>query len=59
MAFTDLQDRGRSRVGLRGPTLSMELGAAREILAEVFKVWLQEVDEMIGSRFEVDGFSES
>ena len=33
---------------------AMELEAAREILAEVFGVRLQEVDEMIGSRFEVE-----
>jgi len=30
---------------------SMELEAAREILAEVFRVRLSEVDEMIWSRF--------
>jgi hypothetical protein len=33
---------------------AMELEAAREILAEVFKVKLSEVDEMILSRFEAD-----
>ena len=33
---------------------SMELEAAREILAEVFGVRLSEVDEMIRSRFEVE-----
>ena len=32
---------------------AMELEAAREILAEVFRVKLSEVDEMIWSRFEV------
>ena len=32
---------------------AMELEAAKEILAEVFKVRLSEVDEMIQSRFEV------
>jgi CRISPR/Cas system-associated endonuclease Cas3-HD len=31
---------------------AMELEAAREILAEVFRVKLSEVDEMIESRFE-------
>jgi len=33
---------------------AMELEAAREILAEVFGVRLQEVDEMIWSRFEAE-----
>ncbi len=33
---------------------AMELEAAREILAEVFGVRLQEVDEMIWSRFVVE-----
>jgi hypothetical protein len=32
---------------------AMELEAAREILAEVFRVRLSEVDEMIQNRFEV------
>ena len=32
---------------------AMELEAAKEILAEVFKVRLSEVDEMIRCRFEV------
>lgn len=32
----------------------MELEAAREILAEVFRVRLSEVDEMIRSRFEAE-----
>ena len=32
---------------------AMELEAAKEILAEVFKIRLSEVDEMIQSRFEV------
>lgn len=31
---------------------AMELEAAKEILAEVFKVRLSEVDEMIQNRFE-------
>ena len=34
---------------------AMELEAAKEILAEVFKVPLSEVDEMIRCRFEVEG----
>ena len=33
----------------------MELETAKEILAEVFKVRLSEVDEMIHNRFEVAG----
>jgi len=33
---------------------AMELDAAREILAEVFRVRLSEVDEMIRSRFEAE-----
>lgn len=33
---------------------TMELEAAREILAEVFGVRLSEVDEMIWSRFEAE-----
>jgi len=33
---------------------SMELEAAREILAEVFRVRLSEVDEMIQIRFEAE-----
>ena len=33
---------------------AMELEAAKEILAEVFKVPLSEVDEMIRCRFEAD-----
>ena len=33
---------------------AMELEAAREILAEVFRVRLSEVDEMIRSRFEAE-----
>ena len=32
----------------------MELEAAKEILAEVFKIRLSEVDEMIRCRFEAD-----
>jgi hypothetical protein len=32
---------------------AMELEAAREILAEVFRIRLSEVDEMIQNRFEV------
>jgi len=32
---------------------AMELEAAKEILAEVFKIRLSEVDEMIRCRFEV------
>ncbi len=32
---------------------AMELEAAREILAEVFRIKLSEVDEMIQSRFQV------
>jgi len=34
---------------------AMELEAAREILAEVFRIRLSEVDEMIQSRFEAVG----
>ena len=34
---------------------AMELEAAKEILAEVFRVPLSEVDEMIRCRFEVEG----
>ena len=34
---------------------AMELETAKEILAEVFKVRLSEVDEMIHNRFEVAG----
>ena len=34
---------------------AMELETAKEILAEVFKVRLSEVDEMIQNRFEVAG----
>ena len=33
---------------------AMELEAAREILAEVFRVRLSEVDEMIRGRFEAE-----
>jgi hypothetical protein len=33
----------------------MELEAAKEILAEVFRIPLSEVDEMIRCRFEVEG----
>ena len=33
---------------------AMELEAAKEILAEVFKVRLSEVDEMIQGRFEAE-----
>lgn len=33
---------------------AMELEAAREILAEVFRIRLSEVDEMIWSRFEAE-----
>ena len=33
---------------------AMELEAAKEILAEVFKIRLSEVDEMIRCRFEVE-----
>ena len=32
----------------------MELEAAKEILAEVFRIRLSEVDEMIRSRFEAE-----
>jgi len=35
---------------------ALELQTAKEILAEVFKVRLSEVDEMIQNRFEVAGF---
>lgn len=34
---------------------AMELEAAREILAEVFRVRVSEVDEMIQNRFEAAG----
>ncbi len=34
---------------------AMELEAAKEILAEVFRVRLSEVDEMIRCRFEAEG----
>ncbi len=37
---------------------SMELEAAREILAEVFGVKLSEVDEMIENRFQAGGVVE-
>ncbi|MDD5734562.1 MAG: hypothetical protein FNP40_00065 [Dehalobacter sp. 4CP] len=33
---------------------AMELEAAKEILAEVFRIRLSEVDEMIRSRFEAE-----
>jgi hypothetical protein len=33
----------------------MELEAAKEILAEVFRIRLSEVDEMIRCRFEAEG----
>ncbi len=33
---------------------AMELEAAREILAEVFRIKLSEVDEMIQNRFQAD-----
>ena len=35
---------------------ALELQTAKEILAEVFKVRLSEVDEMIRNRFEATGF---
>jgi hypothetical protein len=35
---------------------ALELQTAKEILAEVFKVRLSEVDEMIQNRFEAVGF---
>jgi hypothetical protein len=35
---------------------AMELQTAKEILAEVFKVRISEVDEMIQNRFEAVGF---
>jgi len=35
---------------------ALELQTAKEILAEVFKVRLSEVDEMIQNRFEAAGF---
>ena len=34
---------------------AMELEAAKEILAEVFRIRLSEVDEMIRCRFEAEG----
>ena len=34
---------------------AMELEAAKEILAEVFRVRLSEVDEMVRCRFEAEG----
>jgi len=37
----------------RSELKSMELQAAKEILAEVFRVRLSDVDEMIQNRFEV------
>jgi uncharacterized tellurite resistance protein B-like protein len=37
---------------------SMELEAAREILAEVFRIKLSEVDEMIQNHYEKDPFEE-
>lgn len=37
------------------PTKSLELETAKEILAEVFRVKLSEVDDMILSRFEAVG----
>ena len=36
----------------------MELQAAKEILAEVFMVRIQEVDEMIQNRFEATSFED-
>jgi len=47
MAFNDLPFRGRFVVVFGWPAPSLELEAAREILAEVFGVRLSEVDEMI------------
>lgn len=38
----------------RSDPKALELEAAREILAEVFRVRLSEVDEMIQNRFEAD-----
>ena len=38
---------------------ALELEAAKEILAEVFKVRISEVDEMILSRFEVAPIQEN
>ena len=35
---------------------AMELQTAKEILAEVFRVRISEVDEMIRNRFEAAGF---
>ncbi len=37
---------------------TLELQAAMEILAEVFKVQLSDVDEMIRNRFETEGSKE-
>ncbi len=37
---------------------SMELEAAREILAEVFRIKLSEVDEMIQNHYDKDPFEE-
>jgi hypothetical protein len=39
----------------RSDLKAMELQTAKEILAEVFRVRLSEVDEMIQNRFEADG----
>jgi hypothetical protein len=41
----------QKKVMYRDPE-AMELETAKEILAEVFRVWLSEVDEMIQNRFE-------
>ena len=44
----------QKKVMYRDPT-AMELETAKEILAEVFRVRLSEVDEMIQNRFEAVG----
>ncbi len=46
--------RSQNRVAHRD-LKAMELEAAKEILAEVFRIRLSEVDEMIRCRFEAEG----
>jgi len=49
---------GRHGVVQRVDPSALELQAAMEILAEVFKVRLSDVDEMIQNRFETEGSKE-
>ena len=48
--------RPQKRVVVHCNPKALELQTAKEILAEVFKVRLSEVDEMIQNRFEAAGF---